>query len=172
MSSKSLLNNNSERLKEIRTNDGYGEFITSFAERLKTEPEDISKAVNAMKAVLMSSKVKGWAKRSNIINQTGGVVTTLSEKELQQAYESEFMVMGMSSEQPDEFGGLRVFSPSNNDKYLDEIVAEEQKQEENNLSGQELMALQARQMIDNLPINSISIDELTGLSNDQFILDA
>jgi hypothetical protein len=177
MISNPLLSNNSERLKEIKASSGYGEFITTFAKRLITEPTDISRTVNAMEAVMMSGRVTNWAKRSNIINQTGGIVTTLSDKELQQAYESESTVSGMSSELPDELGGLRVFSPSNNDKYLDKIVEEEQKQEENNLSGQDLMALQARQMIDNMPINSMSIYELTenelsGLSNDQFVMDA
>jgi hypothetical protein len=168
MINKPLLNNNSERLREFRANIGYSEFIVTFAKRLTTESSDISKTVNAMQGVIMSGRVKNWAKRSNIINQTGGVVTSLSKDELKQAYESESMVSGMSSELPDELGGLRVFSPINNDRFLNEILDDEQKLSEKELTGQELMASEARHMIETIPMSSISIEELTNLSDDQF----
>lgn len=119
-----FINNDAERLNAAKANIGYGEFIVSFAQRLRTEPGDISSTVEIMKKAMMSDRVSKWAERTNYLNEHGNVKTSLTPDQLAAAHQSEVTVSGMASKLPDELGGLRTFSPVKNTEYLDAMTAE------------------------------------------------
>jgi hypothetical protein len=116
----SNFDNSSERLKEIRSNTGYGNFIRDFAFSLLTERNDITRAVKSMEKGMMSRVVSKWAEPSNIIGSSTGVSADLSLEQTKKAYEID--IYDSSSEfSTNEFGDLRTFDIDENDKILEKL---------------------------------------------------